>query len=131
MKKIKLSLVLAIVFILNILLVIPTIYADDFGLNETAGQVGAFKSQLNSSPNVGFFQDRLGQMIGLVLSMIGVIFFVLIIYAGINWMLSGGNDQKITKSKDLIINATIGLVIVFAAYAITSYIGTFLTQGSM
>jgi len=128
MKKIKISLVLVIVFVLTILTTSTASALNDFGLDATAGHVNAFKSQVNNPPGVGFFQNRLGQMIGLVLSMVGVIFFILIIYAGITWMLSGGNDQTITKSKDLIINATIGLVIVFAAYAITAYVGTLLTS---
>lgn len=129
MKKIKISLILVIVFILNILTISNVSAFNDFGLDDTARHVNAFNSQVgNTTPGVGFFQNRLGQMIGLVLSMVGVIFFILIIYAGITWMLSGGNDQTITKSKDLIINATIGLVIVFAAYAITAYVGTLLTS---
>ena len=38
-------------------------------------------------------------------------------------MTAGGNEQTIAKSKDLLVNATIGIVIVFAAYALTAFIG--------
>jgi TRAP-type C4-dicarboxylate transport system permease small subunit len=95
------------------------------GLNATAGQVGAFKDQ-TSQTNIGtdFLTTKAGQIIGLVLSFVGVIFLVLMIYAGILWMTASGNEQQTTKAKDLIISAVIGIIIVFAAYAITNFIGT-------
>lgn len=128
MNKIQQKLIFIIIFAFSFLLYNhPTLAFNDYGLDETAKTVNAFKNQVGSTSS-GFLQDRLGQIIGLVLSLIGVVFFVLIIYAGINWMLSGGNEQKITKSKDLILNATIGLIIVFAAYAITSFLGNQLGQ---
>jgi hypothetical protein len=46
------------------------------------------------------------------------------IYAGITWMIARGNEQKVAQAKDMIINSVIGIIIVFAAYAITSFIGT-------
>jgi len=57
------------------------------------------------------------------LAFLGVAFFVLMIYGGYMWMFSMGNEQTTTKAKDVIIAAVIGLVIVLAAYAITSYMG--------
>jgi len=62
-------------------------------------------------------------MIGFVLSFIGVLFLILTIYGGINWMTAGGNEQKVEKAKTIIINAIIGLLIVLSAYTITSFIG--------
>lgn len=100
--------------------------ADDYGLGDTAGQIDAFKEQaasLNSGQARDFLQSRAGSIISLVLSFVGIIFFILIIYAGMMWMLAQGNTEKVSKAKDLIINAVIGLVIVFSAYAITSFIG--------
>ena len=75
-----------------------------------------------------FFQSKIGQIIGLVLSFIGVVFLVLMIYAGITWMTAQGNDQTISKAKDLIVSSIIGLIIVLAAYAITSFIGAQILQ---
>ena len=46
------------------------------------------------------------------------------IYAGILWMTSQGNEQQVAKAKDMLINGIIGLIIVFAAYTITSFIGS-------
>jgi len=37
-------------------------------------------------------------------------------------MTAQGNEQQVTKAKDLITNSIIGLIIVLAAYAITAFI---------
>lgn len=91
------------------------------GLNQSVNKVDAYKDQ---SIDDNFVQNKTGQVINIVLSFIGVLFFILMIYAGILWMTARGNDQQIAKAKDLLINAIIGLIITLAAYAITSFIGT-------
>lgn len=85
--------------------------------------IDAFKSQAQNTDYSNFIQSKVGQIVGLALSFVGVIFLILMIYAGVTWMTAQGNDQQVNKAKNLLINATIGLVIVFAAYAITAFIG--------
>jgi len=46
----------------------------------------------------------------------------LAIYAGYNWMTAQGEEEKVTKAKDTLTAAIIGLVIVIAAYAISYYV---------
>lgn len=94
------------------------------GLDESAGQVTAFDNQpRDGSYYDNFLQTKVGQIIGTVLSFVGVLFLILMIYAGILWMTAQGNEQQVSKAKGLLINGIIGLIIVFAAYAITSFIG--------
>lgn len=97
-----------------------------FGLDDTAKQVEAYKDKTGdeSAYDDLFVAQTIGNIIGIVLSFVGVIFLLLIIYGGISWMFSAGNEQKVEKAKGIIINAVIGLVIVFAAYFITDFIGT-------
>lgn len=64
----------------------------------------------------------IGKIIGALLSFVGVVFLVLMIYGGFTWMMARGNEQEVTKAKSLIEAAIIGLVIVLAAYAITGFI---------
>jgi len=98
-------------------------------LNETAGRVSAFNAQVAANnDNRDFLSTRAGVYIGLVLSFVGVLFLGLMIYAGILWMTAAGNDQQITKAKNLLVNATIGIIIVFAAYAITVFLGNRFAQ---
>lgn len=63
-----------------------------------------------------------GKIINVFLSILGVLFVVLMVYGGYMWMTSFGNEQKVTKAKDLIIDAVIGLIIILAAYAISSFV---------
>ncbi len=93
------------------------------GLNQTAKTVPAFKAQTSKNFTSSFLASYAGKTIGIVLSFIGVLFLGLMIYAGLMWMLAQGNEQEVTKAKDLITNAIIGLIIVFAAYALTTFIG--------
>lgn len=93
------------------------------GLNQTAGTVEAYKAQVGES-HENFLQTTAGQIVGTVLSFVGVLFLILMIYAGILWMTSQGNEQQVTKAKGLLVNGIIGIIIVFAAYALTSFIGT-------
>ena len=92
------------------------------GLKDSAGEVEAFKTQV-SNYNSNFLQTKAGQIIGTILSFVGVLFLILMIYAGILWMTAQGNENQVSKAKGLLVNGIIGLIIVFAAYAITSFIG--------
>jgi hypothetical protein len=65
---------------------------------------------------------NISTIISLILSLVGVIFLVLMIYGGINWMTAGGNEAQVKKAKSTIGQAVIGLVIVLSAYAITYFI---------
>ncbi len=67
--------------------------------------------------------EIIGKVVGAGLAFIGVLFFILMIYGGLIWMMARGNEQDVTKAKELIQAAVIGLIIVLAAYAITAYIG--------
>ncbi|MFH1890880.1 MAG: hypothetical protein ABIJ91_04960 [Candidatus Kuenenbacteria bacterium] len=57
-----------------------------------------------------------------ILGVLVLIFFILILLGGFKWMTSGGNEETITKSKKMIGNALIGLLIVVMAYAITYFV---------
>ncbi|MFA6534215.1 MAG: pilin [Patescibacteria group bacterium] len=54
-----------------------------------------------------------------LLSLVGVAFLLLTVYAGIRWMTAGGNEEQVTEAKAWIKNAVIGLAIIFGAYIIT------------
>lgn len=68
---------------------------------------------------------QIGEIIKIGLTMVGLVFMVLIVYAGIRWMTARGNEEQIAKARRVIIGAVIGLAIVVASYAIT----VFVTEG--
>ncbi len=67
------------------------------------------------------------QTIRLALSLLGIIFLILIILGGYQWMTAGGNEEIVTKARQRIINAAIGLAIVLLAYAISYFIIYYIT----
>lgn len=71
--------------------------------------------------------ELIGNIIKVFLSVLGVIFLILVLYAGFVWMTSQGDPDKITKAKNIMINATIGLIITLSSYAIASFIINALT----
>jgi len=66
--------------------------------------------------------DVVSAVIKTLLSLLGVIFIVLIVYAGFMWMTSAGNEEQIAKAKKIMGAATIGLAVVLSAYAITYFV---------
>ena len=62
--------------------------------------------------------SMVGKMIFTALSLLGIIFLILLIYAGYLWMTASGNEQQVEKAKSMITAAMIGLIIVLSAYSI-------------
>lgn len=57
-----------------------------------------------------------------ILSIVGSLALLMFIYGGFTWMLSGGNAEGVKKGRDILMWASIGLVIIFTSYAIISFI---------
>jgi len=72
-----------------------------------------------------------GKVIQTFLSILGIIFLILMIYAGYNWMTAHGDEQKVTKAKETITAAIIGLVIVIGAYALAFFVISKLTADTL
>lgn len=64
----------------------------------------------------------IAKIIRIFLELLGIVALVLILYAGFIWMTSEGSEEKITKAKDILKSATIGLLIIFSAFAVVSFI---------
>ncbi len=70
----------------------------------------------------------IGKVVAVILSFIGIIFFLLVLFAGFMWMSAMGNSERVTKAKDILEAAAIGLLIVLGAYAITRFVFQGLSQ---
>lgn len=66
--------------------------------------------------------DIVFNVIQVILGFLGLIAFVLIIYAGFLWMTSAGGPEQIKKAKGILKEAAIGLVIIFASYALVKFV---------
>lgn len=70
------------------------------------------------------------RIISIVLMFTGTIFFLLLVYAGLSWMLAMGSSEKVTRAKEILETAIIGLIIVAASYAASLLIFSRLTAGT-
>jgi TRAP-type C4-dicarboxylate transport system permease small subunit len=91
-------------------------------------------NNLNETGNLSGYANRslpeaVGSIILAIISIVGVIFVVLIVYAGFKWMLAQGEEQKTKEALSLIMNSAIGLAIILAAYAIAYFIISALKSG--
>lgn len=84
-------------------------------------QVTNFNMSAGFESNIGVI-DVLGYVIQAVLGLLGIIFLILIIYAGFNWMTAAGEEEKVTKAKETLNRAIIGLIITIGAYAISDFV---------
>ncbi|MFA5128257.1 MAG: hypothetical protein WC457_04670 [Patescibacteria group bacterium] len=117
MKKFLLS-----TFIFAVSLVaLPSIVfgAGDYGLGMAATTGGLTSSTISQA---GDIPTMLGYIISIALSLVGVFFFILILYAGIIWMTAAGAADRVESAKKKMMSAAIGLVIVLSAYAIANFV---------
>ncbi len=63
-----------------------------------------------------------GKIIRTALGLLGIVALVLILYAGFVWMTAGGEEEKISQAKKIMVNAAIGLAIILSSYAIASFV---------
>jgi hypothetical protein len=115
-----LSKIFATIFLCGALLTIAQpafAAADPYGL-QAARNASQYKDSKKSLPEVA------GALIGVAFSVIGIVFLGLALYAGYKWMTAQGNEKDVTKARDTLINATIGILLMVAAYAITNFMFT-------
>ena len=66
--------------------------------------------------------ENAGFVIKAALSFVGVIFLILMVYAGYLWMTARGEEDQVEKSQKIIRAAIIGLIITTGAYSVTALI---------
>jgi len=66
--------------------------------------------------------DIIGDIVKAALALVGSIFLLLTIYAGILWMTAAGKEEQVETATKIIKTTVIGLFITMAAYAITFFV---------
>jgi len=92
------------------------------GLDASAPQ--EYRSSNTNLPNI------VAGLIRVALSLVGVLLLIYLVYAGFLWMTAQGEGKQVDKAKDIIKNTVIGLVIIFAAYAIADQVLIWLQTAS-
>ncbi|MCC7357564.1 hypothetical protein IT408_03610 [Candidatus Uhrbacteria bacterium] len=84
------------------------------GLQAAAPQ--EYKSSSTNLPAI------IAGLIQAALSLVGVLLLIMLIYAGFLWMTAQGEPKQVDKAKGIIRDAVVGLIIIFAAYAIANFV---------
>ncbi|MCK4554059.1 hypothetical protein KAU19_03790 [Candidatus Parcubacteria bacterium] len=110
-----------IIFFCLIVLLLPTILLAQTAGSPTAGNPPPVS--LDNPLGTGTTpQALIGRIINAVLGIVGSIALAMFIYGGFTWMTSSGNSEKVQKGKDILIWAAIGLVVIFASYALVNFV---------
>ena len=112
----------------NIVCCKPKAVAGSSGSSDSAadgegcsGNTCTLSNPLGDTTNI---PTLLGKIINAALGIIGSLALVMFIYGGVLWMLSAGKADQVTKGKDTLIWATIGIIIIFSAYALVKLVLT-------
>ncbi len=136
MLKDKLKIKAVLYLICAIIIFAPLITNADIPALDYTGDEGIniIKDDLNvTGGKMGYVTGSPGDIIKLrmtltitiirsLLGILGILFLILIIWGGYEWMFSGGNEERVAKAKERIKMAVNGLIIVLGAYAITMLI---------
>jgi cysteine-rich repeat protein len=99
---------------LGLLLALPV-------LAQTAPDVG-----LGYAADIGLgttdIRTMVARIINVFLGLLGIVAVGLFLYGGLLWMTAQGDPQQIERAKKVMVNAVIGLVIIFSAYAIAYFV---------
>lgn len=71
---------------------------------------------------VNSVQQLIGKVIEAVLGVVGSLALIMFIYGGITWMTAAGNEQSVTKGKNIVMWAALGLVVIFSSYALVKFV---------
>lgn len=101
-------------------LALPTIVSAQGTLNANDLGVGAIGSEIKLGS--GDVRTTAASIINVALGFLGIIAVVIVLLGGFKYMISGGNEEKTTEAKNLIVSGIIGLAIILSAWAITGFV---------
>lgn len=112
MKKVLILTTLVAIFALTAMPVLAETLDDPFGLN------------YGTATGLGTKDIREGIMsiVQYLLTFLGVIAILIMLYGGFTWMTAAGNEEKVGTAKKIISAGIIGLVIIFISYALAVFV---------
>ncbi|MFW0838146.1 MAG: hypothetical protein ACKKL5_04050 [Candidatus Komeilibacteria bacterium] len=99
----------------------PALASSDLG-NTILNEHQQFQNEVGVLTPERDLPDIIVMLIKSILGLLGLVFVVLILQGGFQWMTAGGNEASIKSAKNRLKNAIIGLLIIIAAYSITLFV---------
>ncbi len=95
------------------------------GLDTSAGEAGFVTDNPKDLTSI------IGNIILIILSLLGIAFFAYIIYGGVVWMTADGNETKIKKANDIVMNSLYGLIITLSVYVLSYFVIEAVNSGNL
>ena len=73
----------------------------------------------------------IANLINILMGLLGMIAVILMLYGGFIWMTAAGDDDKVNKAKSIIQMAVIGIIVIFAAWALATFAINYLATGAV
>lgn len=86
---------------------------------------GEAKGELTAKSDIWVI---IGNFLQIGLGVLGVILLCLIIYGGYTWLMANGNQEEVDRAVKILKNSIWGLIVVLAAFTITTLVVTKLTE---
>jgi hypothetical protein len=102
--------------------------AGDVKLGTFQPPTEAFSKGSEDASGVGAAQNLeklISNGVGGLTMLAGLFFIFYFVMGGLNWVTAGGEQGKITKARDQMIQAVIGLVVIVMAYGLIGIVGKF------
>lgn len=93
--------------------------AQDFGTEVVNTGLGGNLGVEGSDPRI-----LISRIINIALGFLSVIAVLIVLYAGFLWMTSSGEEEKITRAKQILKSGLIGLLIILSSWAIAIFVIT-------
>lgn len=84
---------------------------------ETLKIFGANMGLPDTDPRIIF-----ARLVRSAMGFVGIVMLLMILWSGLLFMTSGGDDDKVKRAKMTFFNAIIGLIIILSAYSIVAFV---------
>jgi len=98
----------------------PSNQQNEFQLPSDISSLNRFSNTGNTG--VERAQTVIGRLIKFLTGIIGTFAFVVLVYAGVLWMTSGGNADRERRAKEIMFWGVLGVVIIFTSYGILQFV---------
>ena len=106
-----------------ILLALPfCVWGNNYGDHPSGSTDYSSENTLTNPISTSDPNELIGQVISAVLGVVGSLALLMFIYGGLVWMTAAGNNEKVQKGKNVLIWATIGLMVIFSSYAMVRFV---------
>ncbi len=114
LKKLKLGLLICVLSVL----ILPSI---------TQASTNYFPSEFTTAVEGGGLNTStdlltiIGRLINVFMSLLGMLAVILMLYGGFIWMTAQGDPEKVKKAQQIILTATVGIIVIFSAWALATF----------